>query len=160
MQAFPARTCSERSSMSRLIAIALLGLACAGARADQAEAVNAALADTATTAVSLAAGMVELNPLGAAGAVAVKVATMAYIKELPQTQQAHQYSVVSSLWGGASASNLCWLTGAGPACFLLGVIRGQYIWNKGEDERAFWEICESERRTDASLQCEWKKVPG
>jgi hypothetical protein len=119
--------------MSRLIAIALLGLACAGARvrADQAEAVNAA--------------------------------TMAYIKELPelpQTQQAHQYSVVSSLWGGASASDLCWLTRAGPACFLLGVIRGQYIWNKGGDERAFWEICESQQRTDASLQCEWKKVPG
>ena len=90
--------------MSKLIVIALLSLASAGARADQAEAVNAALADTATTAVSLAAGMVELNPLGAAGAVAIKVATMACIKELPQTQQAHQYSVVSSLWGGASAS--------------------------------------------------------
>ena len=35
--------------------------------------------------------MVELNPLGAA---VVKMATMACIKELPQTEQAHQYSVV------------------------------------------------------------------
>ena len=144
--------------MFKLIGVVLLSLAYATSHADQAEAMNAALADTATTAVSLAAGMVELNPLGAAGAVVVKMATMAYIKELPKTEQAHPYSVVASLWGGASASNLCWLTGIGPACFLIGAIRGQYIWNKGEDERTFWAICKSEQRSDTSLQCEWKKL--
>jgi hypothetical protein len=146
--------------MFKHVAIILLGLACLGARADQASATDAALGDTATTALSLAAGMAEMNPLGAVGAVAVKVATMAYIKELPQTEQARQYSVVSSLWGGAAASNLCWLTGAGPACFVLGAIRGQYLWKAGEDERTFWALCEAERRTNASMRCEWKKAPG
>lgn len=146
--------------MLKQIAIVFLSLVCLGTRADQAAATDAALGDTATTALALGLGMVELNPLGAVGAVMMKVATMAYIKELPQTEQAQQYSMVSSLWGGAAASNLCWLTGAGPACFLLGALRGQHLWNAGQDERAFWAICESERQTNASMRCEWKKAPG
>lgn len=147
--------------MKKLLAAAAfaitLAASCAPAKAAQQEAVSAALADTASTALALSAGLAELNPLGAVGAVAVKVVALAYIDTLPQTQQAHQYSVVSSLWGGAAASNLCWLTGAGPLCFVVGIARGQYLWSRGESERAFWVVCEAERKVDAELKCEWSK---
>ncbi len=95
----------------------------------------AAGADSASTAVGLAAGLTELNPLGPIGAIVVKVAAMGYIGSLPEEDRSANYNLVSSFWGGAAVNNLCWLTGAGPACLLLGLGAGRWLWNSSEDER-------------------------
>jgi len=116
-------------------------------------AMTAAAADTASTAAGLASGLVELNPLGLAGSVAMKVATIAYIHQLPEEDRAHPYGIVSSFWGGAAASNLCWLSGAGPLCFVLGIATGSYLWNNGEDDRNYWASCKSLRSNNPIAPC-------
>lgn len=113
----------------------LIGLSCPSYADPAVQAWTAAGADTATTAVGLAAGLTELNPLGPIGAIVMKVATMGYINSLPEEERAINYNWVSSLWGGASVSNLCWLTGAGPACLLLGLGAGRWMWNASEAQR-------------------------
>lgn len=106
------------------------------ARADPAEqAWTAAGADTATTAVGLASGLVEVNPLGPVGALALKAALMGYIQGQPEEARPQMYNFVSSLWGGAAANNLCWLAGVGPVCMLIGAVTGQWIWRASEQER-------------------------
>jgi hypothetical protein len=98
-------------------------------------ALTTAAADTASTAVALSKGLTELNPLGFAGTVAMKVAAIAYIKQLPEEEHAASYGIVSSFWGGATANNLCWLTGAGPFCMALGIVTALYLWDSGAEER-------------------------
>ena len=116
-------------------------------------AMYAAAADTASTAVSLAKGLVELNPLGLVGTMVMKVATITYINKLPEEDRAQPYSAVSSFWGGATANNLCWLTGAGPLCFVLGIATGIYLWNNGEEERTYWASCKSNRLAYPAAPC-------
>lgn len=108
----------------------------ASAWADPAEqAWTAAGADAATTAVGLSAGLVELNPLGPVGAIALKAVVMGYIQGQPEEARPQMYNFVSSLWGGAAANNLCWLVGAGPVCMLVGALTGNLLWNSSEQER-------------------------
>lgn len=123
-------------AFANLILVLSLFLGFHGAsHADPAErAWASAAADTATTAVGLSAGLVELNPLGLAGSLVVKGVLMGYINSLPKEEQPQNYNVVSSIWGGAAASNLCWLTGAGPVCFLLGAATGGWMWSTGDAE--------------------------
>jgi hypothetical protein len=116
-------------------------------------AMTAAAADAASTAAGLASGLVELNPLGLAGSVVMKVATIAYIHQLPEEDRAHPYGFVSTFWGGAAASNLCWLTGAGPLCFVLGIPTGSYLWNNGEEDRLYWASCKSLRTKNPETPC-------
>jgi hypothetical protein len=98
-------------------------------------ALTAATVDTASTAVALSKGLTELNPLGFGGTVAMKVAAIAYIKQLPEEDHADAYGIVSSFWGGAATNNLCWLTGAGPLCIILGIITALHMWDSGAEER-------------------------
>jgi hypothetical protein len=49
-----------------------------------ATALTAAAVDIASTAAALASGLTELNPLGFAGTAVIKVATIAYINQLPE----------------------------------------------------------------------------
>ena len=114
---------------------------------------TAAAADTVSTAAGLASGLAELNPLGLAGTVVMKVATITYINQLPEEDRAHPYGLASSFWGGATANNLCWLTGAGPVCFVLGIVAGRYLWNSGEDDRSFWASCKSKRLGNPEAPC-------
>lgn len=119
-----------------LISLVLLFGLSGPSHADPAvQAWTAAGADTATTAAGLAAGLTELNPLGPVGAIVVKAVAMGYIGSLPEEEQAANYNLVSSFWGGAAVNNLCWLSGAGPACLLLGLGAGRWMWNAGEVER-------------------------
>ena len=116
-------------------------------------AMTAAAADTASTAAALSSGLTELNPLGFAGTVVMKVATIAYINQLPEEDRAHPYGLASALWGGATANNLCWLTGAGPLCFVVGIATGGYMWNSGKEDRSYWASCKSKRLTDPETPC-------
>jgi hypothetical protein len=134
----------------------LLTLAAISAHAETAEkATNAAIADTASTAAALSSklNLVELNPVGVAGAIVVKVAAMVYVGQLPEEDRAYPYSIVSSVWGGAAANNLCLLSGAGPLCIVLGIVTGRYLWNTGEEGRNFWASCKSQRLTSPNASC-------
>lgn len=105
-------------------------------RADPSEAAGtAAGADTASTAVALSSGLVELNPLGPVGAIAMKAAVMGYIQGLPEHERTPAYHLASSTWADAAANKLCWLAGAGPVCMLLGALTGRWIWQSGERQR-------------------------
>jgi hypothetical protein len=124
------------------------------ARAETAgTALTTAAADTASTAAGLASGLTELNPLGLVGTVVMKVATIAYINQLPEEDRAHPYGLVSSFWGGAAANNLCWLTGAGPLCLVLGIVTGRYLWNNGEEDRSYWASCKTKRLDNPETSC-------
>ena len=140
--------------MVRLLWSMLLALAAISAHAETVEnAVTAAVADTASTAAALSSGLTELNPVGAAGTVVLKVVAMAYIGQLPEEDRAYPYSLASSIWGGAAANNLCWLTGAGPLCLVLGIVTGRYLWNSGEESRTYWASCKVQRLGSPSADC-------
>jgi hypothetical protein len=141
--------------MPSFLAALLMTLVTLTARAETAAtALTAAAVDTASTAAALASGLTELNPLGFAGTAVMKVATIAYINQLPEEDRARPYGLASSFWGGAAANNLCWLTGAGPVCFVLGVVAGRYLWNNGEEDRSFWASCKAKRLDSPQDPCE------
>jgi len=128
---------------------ALLVAAACGAQARDAseEAMGGAVADGVTTAVGLAAGAAELNPLGPVLSVGVKVALFQYAKGLPDTERPGVYAAAASWWQGAAANNICIaasvLSGGSfaPACVALGVAWGMRTWKETEPERQFWEGC-------------------
>jgi hypothetical protein len=124
--------------MTKLLQTFALLLVLSGpAHANTAElALASAGADTLTTAVALSSGLVELNPLGPVGSLLVKGLAMGYARSQPEPEQARQYNLMSSVWSGAAVSNLCWISGAGPFCFLVGAAAGGWLWNRGENERA------------------------
>ncbi len=138
----------------RILTGLVLTLFALTARAETAtNAITAAAADTVSTAAALASGFTELNPLGFAGAVISKVATIAFIDHLPEEDRASPYGFVSAFWGGAAASNLCWLTGAGPLCFVLGIATGSYLWDNGKEDRTYWASCKSLRSDNPEAPC-------
>jgi hypothetical protein len=140
--------------MRRILTALVLTLVTLTAHAETAtNAMTAAAADTASTAAGLASGLVEINPLGLAGSVVMKVAVISYIHKLPEEDRAHPYSLATSVWGGLAASNLCWLTGAGPLCFVLGIATGNYLWDNGEDDRRYWASCKSLRTEYPETPC-------
>lgn len=141
--------------MIRLLWSILLALAAISAHAEtEDKAMTAAIADTASTAIGLASGLTELNPVGAAGTVVLKLAAMTFIGKLPEEERAYSYSVASSVWGGAAANNLCLLSGAGPICIVIGIATGSFLWKGGEEDRIFWASCKSRRLSSPNASCE------
>lgn len=135
--------------LRRLAAGAVLAAAFHAAHAGDAheQAVQAGVADGVSTAMGLAAGAVELNPLGPVLAVGMKVAMFQYATTLPDTERPAVYAAAASMWSGAAANNLC-VTAAilsggafAPACVALGIAWGVKTWNESAHERAFWEGC-------------------
>jgi hypothetical protein len=138
----------------KVLTLMLMAMITLTARAETATtAMTAAAADTVSTAIGLASGFTELNPIGLAGTVLSKVVSIAIIDQLPEEDRARPYSLVSSFWGGAAANNLCWLTGAGPLCFALGIGTGRYLWNKGEEDRRYWVSCKTKRINHPETPC-------
>ena len=149
--------------MGRMAAAALLAAAACSAQAGSAkeEAEGGALADGLTTAVGLAAGAAELNPLGPVLGIGVKYAVLEYAKTLPDEEKPAAYAAAASIWQGAAANNLCvaasLLSGGSfaPMCIALGVAWGAKTWNDSAAEREFWQACTSARQAagDMSLPC-------
>ena len=140
----------SRASALRTLALAaaLSGfLGTAGAQDLKAQARHAALGDGVSTAVGLAVGAAELNPLGPLLSLGMKVVVLEYVETLPDTERPRAYAMATSTWSGAVANNLCvtasLLTGGGfaPACIVLGVGWGMKTWQESEHERQFWEAC-------------------
>lgn len=133
----------------RFMVGAVLSLAFCAAQAQDArqQARDAAVTDGLSTAAGLAAGAVEMNPLGPLLAMGMKAATFHYASTLPDTQRPAVYAAAASMWSGATANNLCvtaaLLSGGGfaPVCVALGVAWGMKTWKDTEHERQFWEGC-------------------
>ena len=144
-----------------IAALLAAALGCAHARSANEEAVGGAIADGLTTAVGLAAGAAELNPLGPMIAIGMKVAVLHYAKGLPDTEQPAAYAAAASWWQGAAANNLCIAASIvsggsfAPACIVLGMAWGLKTWNDTLPEREFWEGCAMLRQyaQEPQLQC-------
>jgi len=142
----------------RALAALLLAL-CLHAHADTAErAQNAAIADVASTGAALALGAAEANPLGLL-MLPMKFAAIRYAEGLPDGDKQTAQSVISSMWRGAAANNVCVImsivTGGtfAPACAIAGFAVAWHEWQSGADERLFWAICADERTRQPELKC-------
>jgi hypothetical protein len=135
--------------LGKVVAVAGLVAAFGAAQAQEvrSQAVHAAVADGLSTAAGLAAGAVEMNPLGPVLALGMKAAMFRYAEGLPDTEQPSAYALAASMWAGAAANNVCVtaaiLTGGSfaPVCVALGVAWGMKTWHATEPEREFWEGC-------------------
>lgn len=130
-----------------LIAAILLAAGPAFADADSnlhEQAVHAGIADVATTALGLAAGAAEANPLGAALSIGLKPLVLHYVATLPEEQRALPLAAAASLWSGVAVNNVCVIAsiltagGFAPACIVAGFVYGMHTWGQSERERIFW----------------------
>lgn len=128
-----------------LILAALLSFT---AHADEAvqEAATAGVTDCGTTAVVLAAGFVEGNPLGAPLACMLKAPVVAYANTLQEPARTQTLSTVSSFGYGAAASNLALFVGAGPWAPAVGLVVAVYKWQESADLRERAYLCSSLRQ--------------
>jgi hypothetical protein len=86
---------------------------------------QAALLDVTTTAVGIAQGATELNPLGPVAGSLVK---LVYISGLVK-RTAEGDRVVAALWTGAAANNTVFILTATPlAAVLAGLAVGYYVY--------------------------------
>lgn len=122
--------------------------ACAGRAATaEEEAFNGAVADGVTTAMGLAAGAAELNPLGPVLSVGMKLAANEYAKSLPELERPRVHAAAASMWQGAAANNLCVVAAVlsggsfAPVCVAVGFAWGMKTWQATQPEREFWEAC-------------------
>jgi hypothetical protein len=128
------------------------------------QARNAAVADGVSTAVGLAAGAMEVNPLGPVLAIGMKTLAFRYAESRPDTERPTIYAAVTSLWQGAAANNICvtaaLLTGGtfAPACIAIGAAWAYKTWKATEHEREFWAHCGMVRVYvgQPELQCVYK----
>ena len=133
------------TGLRTLVAAAAISAALPAVHAQEArdQARNAAVADGVTTAVGLALGAAEMNPIGPLLAVTLKPLALNYVDKLPDVQQPEAHAMMASVWSGFSANNLCItaaiLTGGSfaPACVALGVGWGMKTWQDTETERQF-----------------------
>lgn len=102
-------------------------------------AMQAAVADGVTTALALAGGAVEMNPLvptsplGLVGLTGAKVLLVKYAETLPEEDKRTVMKSTSGLWGGAAMNNLMVLLGAPPPVPLFaGAIMGVLAWRHAE----------------------------
>lgn len=134
--------------MKKQIFAAALCIALAAHSQDAREQAKAAgIADAATTVLGLAAGAVELNPLGPLVSLGLKPLMFQYAERQPELERPAIYAAAASMWSAASANNLCVLasiaTGGAfaPACLAVGFLWGVKKWNDTEHERTFWAWC-------------------
>jgi hypothetical protein len=138
----------------------------AGAQELKEQAQAAALGDGVSTAVGLAVGAAELNPVGPILSFGMKAAVLHYVDTLPATEQPRAYAMAAASWSGATANNVCMtvslLTGGSfiPACIALGVAWGVQTWNATEAERHFGERCAILRTfaAEPGLECVYPRA--
>ena len=126
----------------KLLASALAVLLLTACASTKQEAYLAGSADAATTAVGLASGFAEANPLGAVGAIAVKVVTIEVCDKAAQPAKTNCHHASSAVSWGAAASNAALLLGASTAGGLVLMVAAAAVsWNQGADEREFMRTC-------------------
>jgi len=134
----------------------VLSLLCVTAQAQTAH--EAAAADVASTGAALALGAAEANPLGLL-TLPMKFAAIRYAEGLPDGDKQTAQSVISSMWRGAAANNVCVImsivTGGtfAPVCAIAGFAVAWHEWQSGEIERQFWMVCAYEKQSNPELKC-------
>lgn len=143
--------------MRRLIAILLLVATCANAQtAEQSQ--TAALTDLGSTAIGLAMGAAEANPIGVL-TIPLKFVLIDRADKLPDGEKQRAHSVIGSLWHGATVNNVCVIaaiaTGGAfaPVCLVAGVVAGSIRWQSTQMEREFWALCATLRTETPELKC-------
>ena len=86
-------------------------------------AVAGQLADVASTAVGLAAGLSEANPLGIL-ILPIKYGSLSYSKTLPLHECIALRKGLGAVGWGAAAANIATIAGLGPAGLLVGIAVG------------------------------------
>ena len=123
------------------------------------------LSDVGSTAIGLAVGATEANPLGIVS-LALKAAVYQKITEAPETERPELWGMYGALGWGATANNICVIstaaTGVGILlCPLIGLIAGTSVYAAGEEERnraTFAAICDQKRKEVPTLSCEFKEA--
>lgn len=143
--------------MRRLIAILLLSCSLAhGQTAEQSQ--TAALTDLGSTAIGLAMGAAEANPIGVL-TIPLKFVLIDRADKLPDGEKQRAHSVIGSLWHGATVNNVCVIaaiaTGGAfaPVCLVAGVVAGSIRWQSTQMEREFWALCATLRTETPELKC-------
>lgn len=116
--------------------------------------------DAATTAIGVGSGIAtEVNPLigsplAFAGVMAARVIGVELANQMDEPARTQTLTGLSSIWWGVGISNLLVLlaapTGVGLAA---GALFAAGWWQRTADERAFAEICASERALNPRLVC-------
>lgn len=118
-------------------------------------------ADVGTTAVGLAMGAAEANPLGVA-AVGLKAVAYQHIERQSAVEQPRLWGMYGALGWGAAANNLCVIAGISTGgvalgvCPVLGVAAGLSLYRAAEDRRnreIFDAVCAEQRATNPELVC-------
>jgi hypothetical protein len=127
---------------------------CIYAAADQERsAVASQAADVISTYGGLAGGAMELNPLGAGAAIAIKPIVYAAIKTQPKEDQPKLFSIFGTAGWAAAANNAC-VIASGGLCWLVGLVAGVVSWQAGAAEREYWELCKRvKHREPKEMEC-------
>jgi hypothetical protein len=121
-------------------------------------------ADISSTAIGLAVGAAEANPLGI-GLLAVKAISYHHIKSAPPEQQPAMWSAFGAMGWGAAVNNVCVIAlivtgGAAVAlCPALGLVTGlgTYAHAAPLRERAVFDaVCDAARADRPGLVCVYR----
>lgn len=131
-------------------------------------AVAGQMADVGSTAIGLAMGAAEANPLGIL-TLGAKAIAYQQIKDAPATEQPALWSAYGAFGWGAAANNVCVIAaiasgGAAAAlCPLLGLATGMTVYSGDEEKRnreTFAAICAEQRQSNPALVCEYRSTGG
>jgi len=117
-----------------------------------------ALTDIGSTAIGIALGAAEANPIGIA-TIPLKFWLLDRANTLTDGEKQQAQSTLSAMWHGATVNNVCViasiLTGGtfAPACLIAGLVAGVNKWQSTAMEREFWSICAYEKQRNPALQC-------
>lgn len=165
---------SPRRHLASLLLLGAAACAVSQARAEdhpatlEKAAVAGQVADVGSTAVGLALGAAEANPLGIL-TLGVKAYAYQQIKDAPPTEQPAMWSAYGAFGWGATANNVCVIaaiaTGGAAAalCPLVGLVTGMTVYGGDEEKRnrdTFAAICEQQRQANPKLVCEYKSSNG
>ena len=134
--------------MIRMIFAIFILLMCAVVHADSVEdaknrALTSAATDVATTAIALANGATDYNPIiGSNSAMLIPMTVFKFYiidrvakSDMSDQDKKSQLNLITSFWGGASINNFLILLGAvGPVCIMAGVASGFIIHSTLSEE--------------------------
>ena len=116
--------------MKKLIAILLcFMLSAQAAETLKPPAEDAAMADTATTAIALAQGNSEMNPVGFAGTIVFKIIYFLNRDKLSDDDKKKANHIATSVWSGATLNNLIVIFGGATGVAIpIGIIGGTVVY--------------------------------
>ncbi len=120
---------------SLLLSGTLFLSACSTMQQDKQDVYAAHSADLASTALALASGAAEANPLGIF-VVPAKIGMTEYCDKQSEPDRTICLHTVEAVSWGATANNLTWFV-APPAAPFVGVAVGSYKWKQGESRRNY-----------------------